>query len=93
MPSSDTQFKAGNKGRPKGARNKRTVRVEDALQEAFDKLGGVPALVKFGKQDPEEFYKLWVKMLPQQVKTDVTHHGDLREMLLEGRRRLQEDDK
>lgn len=60
-------------GRKKGTPNKATVAVKQALTEAFDKLGGVPALVKwastpFGRT---EFYKLWARMLPQEVEANV----------------------
>lgn len=62
---------AGNrgKGRPKGAVNKTTASVKAALSDAFEKLGGVKSLVEWGTK-PEnrgEFYKLWAKMLPQEV--------------------------
>src|SRR5262245_32946685 len=58
--------KAG--GRKKGTPNKATASVKAALVEAFDELGGVPALVRFGKKNPAAFYALWAKMLPTEVK-------------------------
>lgn len=54
-------------GSRKGIPNKTTVAMKDALQQAFDQLGGVPALVRFGQSQPADFYKLWIKMLPQDV--------------------------
>lgn len=54
-------------GRKAGTPNKATTRVKDALIEAFDNLGGVDALVEFGRENPGEFYKLWVKVLPSQI--------------------------
>jgi len=83
-----TQFKVGNPGKPRGLKNKRTVAVAEALQAAFDGLGGVEALIKYAKSDTEGFYKLWVKMLPQQVKADVTLNAPLIEIIQEGRRRV-----
>lgn len=64
---------AGRKtgGRQKGTPNKATAAVKDALTEAFGELGGVPSLVTWGRDQPGEFYKLWVKMLPQEIKADV----------------------
>lgn len=59
-------------GRQKGTPNKSTAAVKNALSEAFDKLGGVDSLVAWGKEEPAEFYKLWVKMLPQEVKAEHT---------------------
>jgi len=70
---------AGNrgKGRVKGVPNKATKAVKEALQEAFDKLGGVVALTEWAKVEPTEFYKLWAKMLPTEVKAKVENVGDI----------------
>lgn len=59
-------------GRQKGTPNKSTAAVKTALSEAFDMLGGVESLVEWGRDEPAEFYKLWVKMLPQEVKAEHT---------------------
>lgn len=55
-------------GRPKGIPNKSTKAVKEALVEAFEKRGGVPALIKWSNAEPTEFYKLWAKLLPNEVK-------------------------
>lgn len=57
------------KGRPKGTQNKTTAAVKEALTLAFNGIGGVPALVKWAKaaENRGEFYKLWAKMLPQEL--------------------------
>jgi hypothetical protein len=34
------------------------------LADAFDLMGGVPALVVWGKQNPTDFYRLWSKLIP-----------------------------
>jgi len=62
-------------GRKKGTPNKTTIAVKDALQQAFDKLGGIKALVAFAEKEPAEFYRLWVKMLPRDIKADITTDG------------------
>lgn len=82
-----TQFKAGNKGKQKGTKNKRTVEVAEALQAAFDGIGGVEALINYGKSDTDGFYKLWVKMLPQSIKADISMNAPLIEIIQDGRRR------
>lgn len=64
------------KGRPVGAVNKSTRAVKEALQEAFEGLGGVPSLIAWAKEEPTEFYKLWTKLLPAEVKAEVTQVGD-----------------
>jgi hypothetical protein len=60
-------FAAGNPGRPHGIPNRVTVSVKAALEAAFNGLGGVPALIAWGQQEPGEFYRLWGKLLPRNV--------------------------
>lgn len=55
-------------GRKKGTPNKLTAAVKAALDEAFAELGGVPGLVKWGKKNQTEFYRLWIKLLPTEIK-------------------------
>jgi hypothetical protein len=65
------KFGAGHKkigGRKKGSVNVATVAVKTALQQAFDELGGVGALVAWGKKEPGEFYRIWSKMLPTEIR-------------------------
>ena len=54
-------------GRVKGTPNKQTVAVKAALDAAFEGMGGVKRLQEWAQLNPDEFYKLWVKMLPLQV--------------------------
>lgn len=54
-------------GRVKGVPNKTTQSIRDALTTAFDKLGGVPSLVKWGRANETEFYRLWGRLAPQEV--------------------------
>jgi hypothetical protein len=61
-------------GRKKGSLNKTTLTVKEAMSDAFDQLGGVASFVSWAR-DPDntgEFYKLWAKMLPAEVKTEIT---------------------
>lgn len=62
-------------GRQKGTPNKATAEVKTALQEAFEHKGGVPALVAWADENPTEFYKLWAKMLPHEVKGELSGPG------------------
>ncbi|MDY0012842.1 MAG: hypothetical protein RBS40_08130 [Rhodocyclaceae bacterium] len=59
-------------GRKKGTPNKATASVKQALAEAFQGIGGVPSLIKWAQEEPTEFYKLWSKTLPQEIKQEVT---------------------
>lgn len=64
---------AGRKtgGRQKGTPNKTTMAVKEALSLAFEGLGGAEALTTWARTNETEFYKLWVKMLPQDVTANV----------------------
>jgi len=55
-------------GRPKGIPNKNTREIKAALQEAFEKLGGVESLVAWGMENQTAFYQLWSKMAPLKVE-------------------------
>ena len=59
--------KGESPGRLPGYPNKVTISVKAALEAAFDGLGGVPALIAWGQQEPGEFYRLWGKLLPRNV--------------------------
>lgn len=58
-------------GRQKGTPNKTTAAVKEALTLAFEGMGGVQNLTMWAQDNPTEFYKLWVKMLPQDVNANV----------------------
>ena len=69
-------FKKGEKrpegaGRKKGSANKTTVKVREAMELAFEGIGGVPALVEWAQKNQTEFYKLFAKLLPVQVEASV----------------------
>ena len=55
------------KGRPKGVPNKSTAKVKEALALAFEGIGGVKTLKSWAMDNPTEFFKLWAKMLPQEI--------------------------
>lgn len=62
-------------GRRPGSINKTTANVKAALEDAFDKLGGVPSLVQWAEGDPGEFYKLWSKLVPKDVEMSGKNGG------------------
>ena len=58
------------------------VKARDALQQAFEEIGGVDALIAFGRKYPKEFYtQLWAKIIPRESTLDVGEN--LEELLLE----------
>lgn len=74
-------FKKGEKrpgqGRPKGVKNKTTVAIKEAFREAFDEMGGVDALVRWGQDNPTQFYQLASKLIPTEVEQKTEHSGEV----------------
>lgn len=58
-------------GRPKGQANKKTLEMKEILNKAFDQIGGLNALVAWGKAEPASFYQIWAKMLPRDVVAQI----------------------
>ena len=54
-------------GRTKGTPNKQSASVKQCIINAFEDMGGVQNLVKWGKENQTEFYKLWGRMIPHEV--------------------------
>lgn len=62
-------------GRPKGSRNKLTASAKEALESAFESIGGESALADWARENPRDFYPLWAKLLPKNL--EVEHKGPL----------------
>lgn len=71
-PSRVDRTKLGVKQQSIAAANppKRMVLAREQLSDAFELMGGVPSLVKWGKTNPTEFYRIWSKLLPKEVVED-----------------------
>lgn len=59
------------KGRPKGASNKLTRTVKEAIEAAFDKVGGADYLARMAVEQPTSFMTLLGKVLPTQINANV----------------------
>ena len=74
------QFKKGNLGKPKGAKNKLTIDVQQTAFEIFEKLGDVEGAVEYfesNKQTKGQFYHLFFnKMLPTNITADLLPNTD-----------------
>lgn len=44
----------------------RIAAARENLTLAFDLMGGVPALVVWGRSNPTEFYRLWARLIPKE---------------------------
>ena len=49
-----------------------TIAAHEAMDKAFNGLGGWEALKRWAKDNETEFYKLWARRIPQQQ----IHSGD-----------------
>lgn len=65
-------FKKGQGGRPKGAKNKTTVSVKEALALAAEQLGGTTRLVAWVQEDPKNEYAFWTLIYPKLVPHELT---------------------
>jgi cyclopropane fatty-acyl-phospholipid synthase-like methyltransferase len=54
-------------GSRKGIPNRQTVAIKDAIERAFDRLGGVSYLEHVGKTDPRTFCALLSRLLPTKL--------------------------
>ena len=61
------RFTEAGPGRPKGLPNRQTVAIKDAIENAFQELGGMSYLVHVGRTDPRTFCALLSKLLPTKL--------------------------
>ena len=64
---------AAGKGRPKGSVNKTTKSVREAIEAAFQGVGGAEYLMQQAQQNPQSFMTLLGKIIPAQVQADLTN--------------------
>lgn len=88
MPSELTQFVPGHvkkAGRPPGSQNKTTVRVREAIMNAFEMVGGQQYLVMIALTDPKTFCTLLGRVLPAELTLpdgeSITYERILREVI------------
>lgn len=48
--------------------NKFTGQAKEAFQLAFKDVGGIAALCRWAKRNPDAFYKLYAKLIPVEVR-------------------------
>jgi hypothetical protein len=60
-------------GRKKGTPNKITSSVRQMFKECFEEMGGVETMLNWAMKNKTVFYKLYARLLPIEVKTDMNH--------------------
>ncbi|MTI10199.1 hypothetical protein [Curvivirga aplysinae] len=64
------QAKTG--GRTKGTPNATTSKLKTAIMNAFEEVGGQSYLVSVAHEDPKTFCTLLGKVLPQELKAELS---------------------
>lgn len=59
------------KGRRAGSRNKLTATVKEAIETAFNNVGGHEYLERMAEDEPKAFLALLGKVIPQQVNANL----------------------
>jgi hypothetical protein len=69
-----TPFQEGNPGRPKGIPNKITKSVKETVLKVFNELqlDDEHNLESFAKKYPRDFYGIAAKLIPTEIKGDLT---------------------
>ena len=57
-------------GRPPGAQNKITKTVKQAIEAAFENVGGTEWLIRLAQEDPRTFAILLAKLVPSDVRVE-----------------------
>lgn len=65
-------FEKGQGGRNKGSLNRLTAEVRDMIAEALSRVGGASYLEEQANKNPVAFMALVGKLLPLQLKADIT---------------------
>lgn len=75
MPQNTTKFGKGNPGKPKGALNKTTRTVKEAIELAAEGLGGATRLQEWAKSEPANERIFWGQIYPKLLPLQVTGEG------------------
>jgi hypothetical protein len=67
----ETRRGNAGKGRAKGSTNKLTKTVKEAIEIAFNNVGGHKYLERMADKEPKAFLALLGKVIPQQINANV----------------------
>lgn len=63
----------GGAGRPKGALGERTRIAKEAIEQAFENIGGVEALTRWARENEGDFFRV---IFPKLIPVQMQHGGD-----------------
>ncbi|ATB03609.1 hypothetical protein CN100_01100 [Sinorhizobium meliloti] len=75
-PPVEHQFKPGNPGRPKGARNKLGEAFLEAMHADFDQHGAA-VIEKVRTEKPDQYLKVVASILPKDLNVNINNMDDL----------------
>lgn len=64
--------KRDNAGRPAGVPNKLSGTVKENVVQVFDAIGGLDFMADWAKENPNQFFNIYAKLLPTEVVANVT---------------------
>jgi predicted sulfurtransferase len=59
------------KGRPLGSKGKASKSAKENVLAVFHRLGSTAAMAKWAQENQTEFYKMYARLIPQQIDMDV----------------------
>lgn len=89
MPLPKPGERTPGSGRPPGKPNKVTADMRAIWTEAFERRGGVEALVAWSNTNPDSFYALASKLIPRDMNVAV---GTSLEELVDRARRIKAEE-
>lgn len=75
-------------GRPRGSRNKLGGDLREAVQQAFQNVGGIAYLERLAVREPKVFAQLVGKCIPKEVHTTLDQRIDLSVLIEDARQRV-----
>ncbi|MGO4619053.1 hypothetical protein AB4Z34_05425 [Ensifer sp. 2YAB10] len=76
IPPVEHQFKPGNPGRPKGARNKLGEAFIEAMHADFEEHGS-DVIERVRKEKPDQYLKVVASILPKDLNVNINQMDDL----------------
>ena len=85
-----TQSVKPRKVRAKPKTNRVTQSIKENVVLTFEMLGGVHRYAEWADKNPDRFYDHWIKMLPAEIKAEVSVTHDFTGILERARGRVSE---
>lgn len=67
-----------------------TQSIKENVVLTFELLGGVTEYAAWARENKDKFYDHWIKMLPSEIKAEVSMSSDFANILEKARTRVQE---